>query len=33
MSTEFLSRMAEGETIAAVEVSVDDDDVFHYALS
>jgi type VI secretion system protein VasG len=33
MSTEFLSRMAEGETIAAVKVSVDDDDVFHYALS
>jgi len=33
LSAEFLSRMAEGETIDAVELSVDDDGRFQYNIS
>ena len=33
LSAEFLARMAEGETINAVELSVDDDGQFQYNIS
>jgi len=33
MSAEFLSRMAEGKSISAVEISVDEEGGFQYHIS